>query len=353
MNCESGKPESGQPPSRRRSVRPPCRTSGEPTVAVVICTRDRPRALIETLNSVLAQTRLPDELIIIDDGHLSEEILDRLSRQCQDLGTTWLYQRSASPGLTSSRNLAVEIASSDVLQYLDDDVTCEAGFLGEVSRLMADPLIAGVTANVREPAFETRGGRLYQLGYRLAGWWRVAPRGTPSGPRPRALSDSTVVTRARWLSGAAMALRREVVAAERFDEGLTDYALGEDREMGYRLAPRYWLVEAKRAHVTHRRETSQRTDSRRLGFMASYNYLRILKKTCRLGAGDWLLIAWGLSVVAAMHVAWSLIGDRRAHLGELAGMAEGVLAFFRRRGCHWRLAPQCDLVGGENKGGQA
>ncbi len=349
MNHQSGKPNGEWP----NACDPVTRCDGAPTVAVVICTRDRPEALVQTLDSLWSQTRLPDELIIVDDGALLEATLDRLSRQCQERDIIWRYKRSGTPGLTSSRNLAAEIASSDVLQYLDDDVTCETGFLAEVSRLMADPLIAGVTATVREPAFETKGGRLYQLGYQLAGWWRVVPRGRPSGPRPRALSDATVATRARWLSGAAMALRRDVVAAERFDEGLTDYALGEDREMGYRLSPRYWLVEAKRAHVIHRRETSQRTDSRRLGFMTSYNYLRILRKTCRLGVGDWFLIAWGLSVVGAMHAAWSLLGDRRAHLSELVGMAEGVLAFIRCQGRHRKPAYQCSSRDKDCTGGQA
>ena len=127
-----------------------------------------------------------------------------------------------------------------------------------------------------------------------------------------------------------MAIRREIVRTQRFDEELTQYALGEDREFGYRLAPHHWLVESKRACIVHRRETSQRTDSRRLGFMTSYNYLRILHKTCDPRIGDWFVIGWSLATLAVMHSAWMLLGGRRAHFDELCGMIEGVWAFLRR-----------------------
>jgi glycosyltransferase involved in cell wall biosynthesis/GT2 family glycosyltransferase len=304
--------------------------AADPTIAVVICTRDRTRALLETLDSIWTQTRRPDELVIIDDGCLPDRVLEQLADRCRLLDITWRYRRTDSPGLTRGRNLAAETARSEVLQYLDDDVTCEPEFLAEIDRIMSDPSITAVTATVREPSFSGFSARCYQLGYRLAGWWRIRPRGKPVGPRPEILQRPLEAAPARWLSGAAMAIRRDVVRAWRFDEALTDYALGEDREFGYRLAPHYWLVQAKRARVLHRREAGRRTDSRRLGFMTGYNYLRILCKTCRLRAGDWLLIGWGLTTLAAMHCTWMLLGNRRAHFDELRGMIEGVSAFVRQ-----------------------
>jgi glycosyltransferase involved in cell wall biosynthesis/GT2 family glycosyltransferase len=311
--------------------RPARRTGADPTIAVVICTRDRIRALLETLDSIWAQTRRPEELIIIDDGCLPDRVLEQVADRCREVGIAWRHRHTDSPGLTRGRNLAAQIAESEVLQYLDDDVTCEPGFLAEIDRIMGDPDITAVTATVREPAFSSLSARCYQLGYRLAGWWRVRPRGRPAGPRPEVLRHPEEAAPAPWLSGAAMAIRRDVVRTWRFDEQLTDYALGEDREFGYRLAPRHWLVEARKALVVHRREAARRTDSRRLGFMTSYNYLRILRQTCRLGVGDWLLIGWGLTTLAALHALWMVLGDRRTHLEELRGMVKGVLAFARQQ----------------------
>ncbi len=310
-----------------------------PTVAVVLCTRNRPDALTLTLESIWRQTSLPDELIIIDDGEISEPVREGIAAECRSRGVMLRIERNTGRGLTRARNFAAELAASDILQYLDDDVTCAPSFLAEVRRVFSDPAVDVVTAVVEEPAFSGRPARFYQLGYRLAGWWRVAPRGRPRAPRPTILEEPDVARVVRWLSGAAMALRRDVARRVRFDEGLAEYALGEDREMGYRLWPRHWLIEARRARVVHRRDGGGRTDSRRLGFMTSYNYLHILEKTCRLGVGEWLLIAWSLSVVGAMHAAWAIVGDRRAHLGELLGMFEGIGRWFIGRPSGTRVAP--------------
>lgn len=304
----------------RESVAP------DPTVAVVICTRDRPDALLRTIESVWTQTRLPDELIVIDDGALPPDVPERIAARCHELGIIWRCARSRRPGLTRARNQAAELASSDILQYLDDDVTCEPGFLAEIAAIMRDPLVGGVTANVREPSFESRSARWYQLGYRLAGWWSVGPRRRPHGPPPAVVGRSDVAVPTKLLFGAAMALRRDAVCAYRFDESLAEYALGEDHEIGYRLAAHHWLVQARRARAVHHRAPTQRTAARRLGFMTSHNYIAILRKTCSLGPGDWLLIGWSLAVLAGMHLVWAVVGSRRQHLDELRGMIDGLLA---------------------------
>jgi glycosyltransferase involved in cell wall biosynthesis len=304
----------------------PLRAAGRVTLSVAICTRDRPDALAETLASLYGQTVLPDEILLVDDGELPATLREAMEARFRAAGIGWQYRRTEARGLTRARNLAARLARGDVILYLDDDVTCRPDLVGQVAAVMSDPMVAGLTARVEEPAFSTGSARLYQWGYRLAGWWRVGPRGRPATPAPEVLSDPRVAVRARWLSGAAMALRREVVRANPFDEALAAYGLGEDREMGYRLARRYWLVEARRAIVVHRRDPGQRTDAVRLGFMTSYNYLYIIGRTCRPGAGDWLLAGWSLGVLAAMHLLWALAGDRRGHLGELHGMARGLWA---------------------------
>jgi glycosyltransferase involved in cell wall biosynthesis/GT2 family glycosyltransferase len=279
---------------------------------------------------VLPQLCACDEIVLIDDGCMAADTRAELERLSAGPGVPLQYHQNESPGLTRGRNLGARVARGEVLQYLDDDVTCIAGFFEELRQLFLDLTVAGVTATVEEPAFSSSGARLYQLGYRIAGWWAVRPRGKPSAAPPAVLQQHDRTRRARWLSGAAMALRRRIVLEEPFDESLTRYALGEDREMGYRLSPRYWLLESLKCRVIHRRDMSMRTDSRRLGFMTARNYLYILSKTCRLGPGDWLLIVWSLSILAAMHLVWAVVGDRSAHLRELRGMAEGVCDFALR-----------------------
>jgi len=315
-----------------------------PTISVVICTRNRPDALFDTLRSLRTQSRRADELLILDDGELSHADRDRIAPAAAEAATTWRIVPTHGIGLTASRNLAARFAQKgDILLFLDDDLTCEPHVVAEIARLMSDPRVSGVTATVIEPAFRTRSGRLFQWGYRVAGWWRIGPRGVPAGPRPALLQDARVARRARWLSGAVMALRRDVVLANPFDETLAAYALGEDREMGYRLAPSHWLLESRVARVVHRRDGGGRTDPYKLGVMTARNYAYILRKTCDLQFGDWLLIGWSFLVLSMMHAACALLG-RASHWDELRGLLAGVVGLacdgVVRSRSRWRASRQ-------------
>ncbi|MCB9857607.1 MAG: glycosyltransferase [Phycisphaerales bacterium] len=305
------------------STRPLQRTD-LPRVAVAICTKDRHESLAETLDSIWLQTYLPAEVVVIDDGRMPDELWEQFAVQCQDGGIEWKYDRTDAPGLTSSRNRAAQIAESEVIQYLDDDVTCDRTFLERVAELFADQRVAGVTANVSEPKLETPGGRRFDRLTRIARWWSIHPQGKPAGDPPAALKRPDVATRAVWMSGAAMAYRRDVVLANPFDERLAEYALGEDREMGYRLAPRFWLLQSKLAHVVHRRDASGRANPRRLGFMTSYNYLYILNKTCNLRGIRRVEPYASLALMALRHVPGILKRDGRAHVQEMSGIVQGV-----------------------------
>jgi len=297
-----------------------------PSLAVVVCTAGRPDSLWRTLESVWSQSVDPSELIIIDDGRLDDATLKSAEARCIGLGISWIYHRKSQPGLTASRNIAASSSSADVLLYLDDDVSCGPGLFAEIVALMRDRSIGAVSPLIVEPTYSGAGSQFFQIGYRLAGWWRIAPRRRPPGPPPSVLREAKRARALRWLSGAAMAIRRGLVLENPFDESLAGYALGEDREMSYRLATQTWLVEALRVRAIHRRDSSGRTDPRRFGFMTARNYLLILAQTCRLGPGEYVLLIWTFAVLASLQILFSLVGDRRSHFFELIGMAHGLLA---------------------------
>ncbi|HPF38601.1 MAG TPA: glycosyltransferase [Phycisphaerae bacterium] len=313
------------------STRPLQRTD-LPRIAVAICTKDRHESLAETLDSIWNQTYLPAEVVVIDDGRMPDELWEQIAVQCQDGGVMWKYDRTDAPGLTSSRNRAASIAESEIIQYLDDDVTCDRDFLERVAELFADASVSGVTAHVREPKLDTPGGRRFDRIARLARWWSIQPKGTPSGAAPDALGSPDVAVRAKWMSGAAMAYRRDVVLENPFDERLAEYALGEDREMGYRLAPRHWLLESRLARVTHRRDASGRANPRRLGFMTGYNYLYILNKTCRLRGLRRLEPYFSLAMMALRHAPGMFKAGGRAHAEEMFGVLQGAARWLTESG---------------------
>ena len=85
-------------------------------IAVVITTFNRPQFLVPAIGSVLNQTRLPREIIVVDDGS-SEETVAALQR----FGSRVLHVRQENAGQQVARNRGVEEAKARWIATLDDD----------------------------------------------------------------------------------------------------------------------------------------------------------------------------------------------------------------------------------------
>lgn len=86
------------------------------TVSVIIPTFNRWATLPRALDSVLSQSRLPDEIIVVDDGS-TDATADELPRRFPDV--TCL--RQANRGVSAARNAGIGHASSTWIAFLDSD----------------------------------------------------------------------------------------------------------------------------------------------------------------------------------------------------------------------------------------
>ncbi len=86
-------------------------------VSVVIVTYKRAWALPHSLSSLVSQTRMPDEVIIVlkPSGDRSEEVISKFS---QHLPIKLLVQREGN--VVRAYQMAIDNASSDIILFLDD-----------------------------------------------------------------------------------------------------------------------------------------------------------------------------------------------------------------------------------------
>jgi GT2 family glycosyltransferase len=85
------------------------------TVAVIIPTYNRGSLVRRAIESVLAQTRPADEIIVVDDGST-----DDTHEVVESYGQVRLISKP-NGGLSSARNAGVEASNSEWLAFLDDD----------------------------------------------------------------------------------------------------------------------------------------------------------------------------------------------------------------------------------------
>jgi len=112
------------------------------TISVIIPLYNKVETVCRAIESVLAQTRLPDEIIVINDGSTdgSEMIVEAMGHTLVRL----VHQSNA--GVSAARNKGLELASSDWIAFLDADDMWEPEYLETISILHASYPFASVMA---------------------------------------------------------------------------------------------------------------------------------------------------------------------------------------------------------------
>ena len=92
-----------------------------PTVTAVVPTCNRPALLRRALCSVAAQEFPPTEVIVIDDGDGTNEHLTRDTVEQSGLKSVRVVANTRAKGASGARNTGAELATGELLAFLDDD----------------------------------------------------------------------------------------------------------------------------------------------------------------------------------------------------------------------------------------
>lgn len=100
--------------------------------ALIITTYNRPDALVLVIRSALTQTRLPNEILIADDG--SDEKTQVVINQLQQesiIPIKHIWQTDNGFRLAESRNRAIAAAESDYIVMIDGDMVLDKYFIAD------------------------------------------------------------------------------------------------------------------------------------------------------------------------------------------------------------------------------
>lgn len=209
-------------------------------ISLAILTYNWPEALERVLESVAIQRRMPDEILIADDGSRPDtaEVVARW-QQALPVPVRHLWQEDRGFRAARCRNRAIAASRGDYVILLDGDMILHPEFIGDHERLA-------------EPGFFLQGGRLKAT---VAESQRLLAGGRPVFA-PWAKADFTEFdgTRrlyafrqpglARWKArsrngGRVMSCnmsfwRADLLKVNGFDERMEGYG-AEDRELAARL----------------------------------------------------------------------------------------------------------------------
>ena len=209
--------------------------------AVVICayTDDRWQETLEAVASVQTQQPPPRELFVVVDHNPALE-----ARLAERLPAVRVVANRHERGLSGARNTGVELSSSDVVVFLDDDAAAQPGWLAGLARHYVDTDVLGVGGRI-DPAWATSRPRWWPPEFD----WVVGCSYT--GQKPGVV---------RNLIGANASFRRELFADGGFITGIgrsADVALPvgcEETEFCIRVGkthPNGRFIYDDRAPVSH------------------------------------------------------------------------------------------------------
>ena len=214
-----------------------------PLTSLIICTRNRPALLADTLASILQGDELPNEIVVVDQSRETVPPPETLSgsdtfakgRPCEIR-----LVRMTVAGTSFARNAGTAAARHDVLAFCDDDMLATPGWFGSLVRALMDAGEESVTTGRVLPASSEARGRFTAASV---------------------IGDQSAVYAGRIgrdvLASGNMALYRSAFEEiGPFDERLgpgTPFPAAEDNDFGFRaLEAGYRIVYVPEALAYHR-----------------------------------------------------------------------------------------------------
>jgi len=244
------------------------------------------------LESLARQTRVPDELIVVDSGSDGAEARVRAFENRMPACRVE-YLRSA-PGLTRQRNLGIRVATKDIIHFLDDDVVLEPDYVDEIQKTYEKAecghvLAVGPVLEVTRPASRLRSWfrHLFLLTH-IDGTGRMQPSGYASLSWYGGFDDVHPIQ----VGCGCCTFRREVFDEVKFDEWFEGYGCMEDADFTLSVSKRGLMLENPRARMLHVESPSGRMNLRQIIAMQIVNHHYVFKKHLPQDAFHCLCFWW-------------------------------------------------------------
>jgi GT2 family glycosyltransferase len=254
------------------------------SIAFVVPTKDRPDDLRKMLQSLAVQTRLPDQLIIVDG---SDPPIKQVTDSFPQLNID--YVRVFPPSLAAQRNAGMRQLRPEITLagYLDDDVVVEP----EAVAAMLDFWERGgtelggvsflITNNPHPGGLWLK--RLFLVEGPIQG--KMLPSGFPTSFFP---TDTDI--EAQWLCGGATVWRRTVIDRTPYDEWFVGTGFMEDVDYSFTVGAKHRLAVCASARLAHYSHPIRADRYFLLGFWQVVNRMYIVRKHASRGLS--IMAAW-------------------------------------------------------------
>ncbi|MCC6278778.1 MAG: glycosyltransferase family 2 protein [Oligoflexia bacterium] len=217
------------------------------TYSILVPTCNRPELMERFLKSVSAQSRKPDEVVVIDqsDDGKTKGVFEAWNAP----GVKKTYLHRTVKSLILARNAGIDASGAyDLVCFFDDDIVLEPEFCERmVERFEHDVegrFAGGMGTMVGTPKRNAWIQKIFFMPHDGDGKFTKA--GAPTFCHWK---DEFCET--EFLSGGITFWRKSIIQAFRFDERLVGYGHGDDVDVSYRTSRKYKHFYEPRARCFH------------------------------------------------------------------------------------------------------
>jgi len=288
-------------------------------LAIVIPTLGRPAELRRLLASLAGQTRLPEEVIIVDEDGSARTLAKDFARL--DIRVVVLPGSAAA-----KRNAGIRAVRDEatVLGFVDDDIVLERAALEAMAAFWGQAAagLAGACCNyVNAPQGFAQELKRLAIWHALGLYERLPGGVARSGFQTRmtCLRETVYV---RWLPSGATFYAREALEQFRFDEWFEGYSYLEDLDFSFRIGKQYRLAVVAEARFFHYPSESGRPGPYLFGKKEVLNRLYFVSKHAELSR---TLCCLAISIRTLMSVLLGLTRFDIGYFQRVAGNVAGAL----------------------------
>lgn len=307
---------------RRLGVRRP--VGQRPTCTIVLCTHRRPEMARQAIDALARLDPPADEVVVVDSDPGAEDV------QAATEAAEFRYVREDLRGQNRARAIGLQLATSEIVAYTDDDVVVSPGWLEPLGELFADPSVAGATGAAFGRRLDTRAQNLRES---FAGFVPALDRRSFDWTNLRAVSSGAAG------AGASMMFRRQVlvdladVFPPELDGGTPTRSAGDVYAMYRVLVAGHRIVFDPRIHAEHEHPAGDEALRQTvLGYGTGYSAF-LTKALIAHGEFEALRAWWWLAGQLLSALAWEGIYPHPGHLNlrsnYLRGGFRGPLALLR------------------------
>lgn len=228
-------------------------------ISTIIPTRNRWELLHETLTTLLEQTDLPTEIIVIDasDVPIEKGAIEALKHQASSVGSSLIWEKANQCGAAPQRNQGYALARQPFIHFMDDDIILERDCLQQLWKAMQSSTRAGgVSAMIVNEKYHApgpfsrwlfawlNGGELPTYAGRCLGCGlTLMPSDDPALPE---------TSRVDWLVTGCVLYRREALPDPPFPALFTGASLAEDLALSLTVGKKWNLFNARTARLWHK-----------------------------------------------------------------------------------------------------